>query len=85
MERIQKDTAESALFYKDEARKMDVIDLGNANARNSGLYNRSRHTNASRMVDMVGRLHADIFFQDRYMLYEAKTRSVLCQMVTSWS
>ena len=64
----------SALFYKDEAGKMDVIALDDADARNGGLYNRSRYTNTSRTVDMVGRLHADIFFQDRYMLNEVNVK-----------
>ena len=47
-----------------------------ADARNSGLYNRTRHMLQSRVVDMIGRLHADIFFQDRwgYMLKEVGVR-----------
>jgi len=73
-EDVKKTQLTSALSYKDEAGKMDVIDVGDANARNGGLYNRSRHTNTSRTVDMVGRLHADIFFQDRYMLNEVNVK-----------
>jgi len=31
---------------------------------------RSRFTNTSHVVDMIGRIHADMFFQDRYLLNE---------------
>ena len=41
---------------------------------NEGLVKRSQHTNQSRVVDMMGRLHADIFFQDRYMLNEVNVK-----------
>jgi len=43
---------------------MNVVDF-DAAARNSGLYKRSRFTVASHAVDMMGRMHADMFFQDR--------------------
>jgi len=55
----------SALFYADQPVRMDAIDFAEAN-RNSGLYARSRFTAAIRSVDMMGRIHADMFFQDRY-------------------
>jgi len=54
----------SALFYEDQAGRMDVVDFGEA-TRNRGLWNRSRFTHGSRVVDMIGRIHADIFFQNR--------------------
>jgi len=41
---------------------------------NEGLVKRSQHTNQSRVVDMMGRLHADIFFLDRYMLNEVNVK-----------
>ena len=41
---------------------------------NKGLVKRSQHTNRSRVVDIMGRLHADIFFQDRYMLNEVNVK-----------
>jgi len=56
----------SSLFYKDQAGRMDVVDFGEA-ALNTGLWNWSRFTRGSRAVDMVGRIHADIFFQNRYL------------------
>ena len=63
----------SELFYKDTAGKMDAVDFQEA-VRNSGLYKRSRFTNLSAEVDMMGRLHSDIFFQERYILNEVATK-----------
>ena len=55
----------SALFYKDDAGKMDKLNplAENAVDKNSGLA--KRHTFASRSVeiDMIGRIHSDIFFK----------------------
>ena len=63
----------SELFYKDEAGRMDSVDF-QAAGRNSGLFKRSRFTNESNVVDMMGRIHADMFFQDRYVLNEVATK-----------
>jgi len=61
----------SALFYKDQASVMDSIESdGDVAARNSGLVQLPSNATQSREFDMMGRLHADIFFQDRYMLNE---------------
>ena len=54
----------SSLYYDDQAGRMDVVDFAEL-ARNRGLWNRSRFTYGSRVVDMIGRIHADIFFQNR--------------------
>ena len=59
----------SALFYKDRAGKMDNVTIAAAN-RNEGLFQRRAIAAQSREFDMMGRLHADIVFQDRYMLNE---------------
>jgi len=57
----------SALFYKDRAGRMDSVDLAD-NAANDGLLKRRALGLDSRTFDMMGRLLADIFFQDRYMI-----------------
>ena len=59
----------SALFYKDQAGRMDSLNFA-ADAVNKGLAKRRELVTESRTFDMMGRLHADIFFQDRYMLNE---------------
>jgi hypothetical protein len=63
----------SALFYKDLGTRMDIANP-HAAANNDGLNKRARFTGGSRTVDMIGRIHSDIFFQDRYMLNEVNTR-----------
>ncbi|MCP4502617.1 MAG: hypothetical protein GY822_21935 [Deltaproteobacteria bacterium] len=63
----------SALYYKDQAGRMDSVDFAD-NAKNDGLHKRRSIASASREFDMMGRLHADIFFQDRYMLNEVGVR-----------
>jgi len=60
----------SALYCKDTAGNMDSMDFENENEVNKGLAARRRMARESRVIDMMGRLHADIFFQDRYMLNE---------------
>jgi hypothetical protein len=66
----------SALFYKDEAGKMDKPNPLAANAvdKNSGLAKRQTFAALSSEIDMIGRIHSDIFFQERYMLNEVNVR-----------
>ena len=68
---------------------MDTVALraGDDVVPKEGLFKRSQHTNRSRVVDMIGRLHADIFFQDRYMLNKVnvkiklvRSKDVFCVM-----
>ena len=68
---------------------MDTLALaaGDGVVSNEGLVKRSQPTNQSRVVDMMGRLHADIFFQDRYILNKVnvkiklvRSKDVFCVM-----
>ena len=66
----------SALFYKDDAGKMDrpnplAVD---AAQRNAGLATRQSFAAESREIDMMGRFHVDIFFQERYLLNEVNAK-----------
>jgi hypothetical protein len=81
----------ACLFYKDAAGKMDKANplAENADERNSGLVRRAAFTAQSRELDLMGRIHADIFFQSRYMLNEVnvkikltRSRDVFCLMST---
>ena len=57
-----------AMFYKDTAGKMDVVNPGAEDAdANMGLKARYEFTKQSNTVDMMGPIHSDIFFQDRLM------------------
>jgi hypothetical protein len=59
----------SALFYKDKAGKMDVVNpLAQDGNVNTGLKQRHAYTCESKSVAMEGRLHSDLFAQDRYIL-----------------
>ena len=59
----------SALFYKDKAGKMDSVNpLAEEANVNTGLKERHAHTRQSRSVAMEGRIHSDLFAQDRYIL-----------------
>jgi hypothetical protein len=72
-----------ALFYKDEAGKMDSNDPTVADA-NRGLVKRSSFTADGKEVDLVGRIHTDIFLQSRFMLNEVNTRIKLARSKDSF-
>ena len=55
----------SALYYKDTSGNMDSLDFASADAINNGLATRRRLTRQSPVIDVMGRIHADIFFQER--------------------
>ena len=73
-----------SLYYKDEAGKMDTNDPSAGDLTNSGLITRSAYTAGGREIDMVGRLHADIFFQSRYMLNEVNLKIKLTRSKDSF-
>ena len=54
----------SALYYKDTSGHLGESDGDN----NEGLKTRRRIAAASREIDMMGRLHLDMFHQERFML-----------------
>ncbi|XP_022088653.1 uncharacterized protein F54H12.2-like [Acanthaster planci] len=58
----------AALFYKDTAGKMDSGDPTAEEKFNKGLKRRYKLSEESRIIDMLGPIHGDIFFQDRFLL-----------------
>ena len=59
----------SPLFYKNTAGKMDEPNPTKANAdANLGLKKSVSFTSESKVVDMIGRLHGDIFNKEKYLL-----------------
>jgi hypothetical protein len=76
----------ACLFYKDEAGKMDKTSPHAVNDvdRNAGLYQRALFTDGSDTVDMIGRIHSDIFFQSRYMLNEVNVKICLSRSKDSF-
>ena len=55
----------SQLWYKDTAGHMDATTVDGGNI---GLIERRRYIAESRIVEMMGRLHVDLFLQDRFLL-----------------
>ena len=63
----------ASLFYKDVAGQKDAV-IAAVAQRIAGLAKRATYMAESHTVDMMGRLHSDIFFQDSYMLNEVTTK-----------
>lgn len=61
----------SALFSKDMAGRMDTVTVEN---NNPAFIKRRDLAAGSRVIDMMGRLHLDLFFQDRYLLNEVTVK-----------
>ena len=57
----------SSLFYKDTAGKMDNIDVANHGANKRAAISAAN-------FDMYGRLHVDMFFQDRLLINNVNVR-----------
>ena len=57
----------SELFFKDIAGRLNVYDTADANP-NEGFNKRAQMFKLSSSVDMIGRLHLDIFHQERLLL-----------------
>ena len=57
----------SALYYKDVSDHFENSDPSDANTENLGLLSRHAHIRAGRVVDMLGCIHSDLFFHDKYL------------------
>ena len=64
----------SSMYYKDTAGAMDEIAAVADDVPNKGLKARTLLTKGNRMVDMVGTIHSDSFFQDKYLLNNINLR-----------
>ena len=63
------------LYYKDDAGAMEDRNPYNDHADvNKGFKRRGVHTNRSHYVDMIGGIHSDLFFQDKYILSDVGMR-----------
>jgi len=74
------------LFYKDTAGKMDCANPGAAVAiQNTGLRKRAEFTGGNVVVDMIGKIHSDIFYIDRYMMNEVNIKLKLSRSKDEFS
>jgi len=62
----------SEMYYKYDAGRMDAFRIREDAGQlpNTGHFARRAHAKLSNEFDMIGRIHADIFFQERYVLNE---------------
>ena len=54
----------AAMFYKDTAGQFNAV----ATDTNAGIVKRKARSTRSRVMDMIGRIHADVFAQGKYLL-----------------
>ena len=58
----------SQLWYKDTAGRMDSVTLADDDTANAGFQSRRNYTTQNHVGEMMGRLHVDMFLQDRFLL-----------------
>ena len=65
---------QSCMYYKDVAGQMDILAVRGDNARNRGLSARAGFFAESATVEMLGRVHSDIFSQEKYLPSDIEMR-----------
>ena len=58
----------SHLWNKDTATRTDAVEIVKGPAANEGLVARRANIVRSRLVDLMGRLHLDLFLQDKFLI-----------------
>ena len=58
----------SQLWHKDTATHMDAVEIVDGPAANEGFVARRANIVRSRGVDMMGRIHVDLFLQDKFLI-----------------
>ena len=84
-EDAKKSQLTSSLFYKDQSGRFEGTSLSGDQPANSGFVLRNELIKESRSVDMIGRIHADIFFQDRYIINGVNVKIKLIRSRDSFS
>ena len=56
------------LWHKDTATHMDAVEIVDGAAANAGFVARRKNIVRNRVVDMMGRLHVDLFLQDKFLI-----------------
>ena len=76
----------SSLFFKDTPGQMDSTEaIAGAGARNQGLVKRGTFTAESKVLEMVGKLHCDIFSQERFLINKVPFRIKLVRSRDTFS
>ena len=56
------------LWHKDTATHMDAVEIVDGTVDNAGFVARRENIVRSRVVDMMGHLHVDLFLQDKFLI-----------------
>ena len=56
------------LWYKDKASRMNAVEQAIGPDPNHGFVTRREYITGSRVADMMGRLHVDMFLQDKFLI-----------------
>ena len=64
----------SQLWHKDTASNMDAVEIVDGAAANAGFVARRANIVRSRVVDMMGRLHVDMFLQDKFLINDVDVK-----------
>ena len=63
----KKSQLQASMYYKDTAENMDDVRVRGDEAGNEGLVSRTEWFAGSKIVEMIGRIHADFFVQEKYL------------------
>ena len=72
-EDAKKSQLTSSLFYKDDPHRFDSLTT-TGDRVNSGFVKRRSFIEGSKQLDMIGRIHSDLFFQERYLLNQVNVK-----------
>ena len=73
-EEAKKSQLTTAMYYKDTSGHMEEANPHDVAAANQGMKSRFALVEDGRVVDMMGCLHSDLFFQDRLLLNDVTLR-----------
>jgi hypothetical protein len=75
---------QGSLYYKDTPGQMELLETDHTNLSNIGWIKR-RLSSVGRTIDLYGRIHADIFYQNRYLLNNVEMKLRLSRNKSSFT
>ena len=75
----------SQLWQKDTATRMDAVEIDERPVANAGFVARRADIVRSRVVDIMGRLHMDLFLQDEFLINGAGVKIRLVRSKTAFA
>ena len=68
------DAKETQLWHKDTASRMDAVAIIAGDMANASFVTRRDEIIGSRVVDTMGRLHVDLFLQDKFIINGVRSK-----------